>query len=63
MWVAGHSAGAHLAACLLHDDTWLELMVRHGYRSLLKGLVLIGGVYALEPLIHVSVNEALKLTQ
>ncbi|XP_003427698.1 kynurenine formamidase [Nasonia vitripennis] len=62
VWIGGHSAGAHLAASLLHDAGWLDLMTRHGYRDLLQGLVLISGIYALEPLLRTSVNEAVKLT-
>ncbi|KAJ8672804.1 hypothetical protein QAD02_004064, partial [Eretmocerus hayati] len=62
VWICGHSAGAHLAASLIHDQNWLDVITRHKCRDLFKGLVLIGGVYALEPLLRVSVNESLKLT-
>jgi acetyl esterase/lipase len=42
----GHSAGAHLAALLAVDATYLE---RHGFdRSTIRGVVPISGVYDLE---------------
>ncbi|XP_051153953.1 kynurenine formamidase [Leptopilina boulardi] len=62
IWIAGHSAGAHLAASLLHDKNWLNSMTEKGYRNLLKGLILIAGVYDLKPLLTTSMNDALKLT-
>jgi arylformamidase len=55
----GHSAGGHLAACLVATD-WSEMgpelpaqLVRSGYG--------ISGVYNLKPLTETSVNAALKL--
>ncbi|XP_058805142.1 kynurenine formamidase [Phymastichus coffea] len=62
VWIVGHSAGAHLAASLLHDRDWLRSMDKLGCRHFLKGLVLISGIYALEPLLRVSVNNLLQLT-
>ncbi|XP_012253927.2 kynurenine formamidase [Athalia rosae] len=56
VWVGGHSAGAHLAASLL-DSEWLQQQ----NSTLLKSLVLLSGIYFLEPLISTSYNEALKL--
>ncbi|KAG7209565.1 hypothetical protein KM043_015642 [Ampulex compressa] len=63
VWIAGHSAGAHLAGSLLHDSKWLERMNQQGYLKLFKGLMLIGGLYNLRPLLNTSYNEALKLTE
>ncbi|XP_076749599.1 kynurenine formamidase [Xylocopa sonorina] len=63
IWVAGHSAGAHLAASLLYDELWLDKMMKQGYLNLLKGIVLISGVYSLESLVHTSINTGLKLTK
>ncbi|XP_011864066.1 PREDICTED: kynurenine formamidase [Vollenhovia emeryi] len=60
--IAGHSAGAHLAACLLHDDDWIDDMKQQGYFALLKEIILIAGIYCLEPLVDISFGEALKLT-
>ncbi|KAI4501261.1 hypothetical protein M0802_003634 [Mischocyttarus mexicanus] len=63
VWITGHSAGAHLTATLLHDTKWIEYMTEQGYFQLIKGLLLIGGLYNLEPLVKTSYNEALKLTE
>ncbi|CAL7949268.1 unnamed protein product [Xylocopa violacea] len=63
IWVAGHSAGAHLAASLLFDQLWLDKMMKQGYLNLLKGIVLISGVYSLEPLLHTSIDTDLKLAK
>ncbi|KAK7580713.1 hypothetical protein V9T40_001342 [Parthenolecanium corni] len=52
LWVGGHSAGAHLAASLLHSEV----------RKYISGLVLISGIYDVRPLITTSVNAALNLT-
>ncbi|XP_033227925.1 kynurenine formamidase isoform X2 [Belonocnema kinseyi] len=62
VWIAGHSAGAQMAASLLHDKNWLSAITQKGYKKILKGLILIGGVYDLKPLLLTSMNEALKLT-
>ena len=50
--LAGHSAGAHLAAMVATADPTM---------SGLAGLVLVSGIYELEPLIGTSVNERLGL--
>ncbi|OAD60481.1 putative arylformamidase [Eufriesea mexicana] len=63
VWVAGHSAGAHLASSLLYDELWLDKMTKQGYLNLLKGIVLIGGVFNLKPLINTNISTALKLTK
>ncbi|XP_026675592.1 kynurenine formamidase [Ceratina calcarata] len=63
VWVAGHSAGAHLAVSLLYDKQWLDEMKKQEYLHLLKGVVLISGVYNLTPLVDTSYNTALKLTK
>ncbi|XP_014478358.1 PREDICTED: kynurenine formamidase [Dinoponera quadriceps] len=60
--VSGHSAGAHLVACLLHDDDWIQRMTQQGYFPLLKRLVLISGLYDIKPLVGVSHAAALDLT-
>lgn len=54
--VSGHSAGAHLAASLIATE---------GARGAagLRGLVLVSGVFALEPIRHCYVNDALGLTE
>ncbi|XP_046817266.1 kynurenine formamidase [Vespa crabro] len=63
VWICGHSAGAHLAAALLHDTKWIECMTKRGYFQLIKGLLLAGGIYNLGPLTNTSYNEALKLSE
>lgn len=60
--IAGHSAGAHLVGCLLHDDDWIKRMTQQGYFGLLKEIVLIGGIYNIKPVIDTSYGENLKLT-
>ncbi|XP_024942814.1 kynurenine formamidase isoform X2 [Cephus cinctus] len=62
VWVGGHSAGAHLVASLLHDPEWMTLIAQKGYLPLLKGILLISGIYNVEPLLTTSYNNALKLT-
>ncbi|KAL7301663.1 hypothetical protein TKK_0005666 [Trichogramma kaykai] len=60
VWLAGHSAGAHLAASLLHDPDWLA--ENRASLAWLRGAWFLSGVYALEPLLRTSVQEALRLT-
>jgi arylformamidase len=58
--VSGHSAGGHLAACMLATD-W------KAYADLPPHLVsaayAISGLFELEPLIATSINKALRLDQ
>lgn len=63
MCIAGHSAGAHLAACLLHDDDWMNRLREQGYFALLKEIILLGGIYDLKPIVGISFSAALKLTE
>ncbi|KAI4483283.1 hypothetical protein M0804_008338 [Polistes exclamans] len=63
VWIAGHSSGAHLTAALLHDTKWIKYMTELGYFQLIKGLLLISGIYNIEPVVNTSYNEALKLTE
>lgn len=63
VWIGGHSAGAHLAASLLHDLEWQNLMTEQNLLALLKGLVLIAGIYTLRPLLKTSYNGPLQLTE
>jgi arylformamidase len=56
---AGHSAGGHLAACLLATD-WS--MVDPGLpKDVVTAAYAISGLFDLEPLVGTSVNTALKL--
>ncbi len=52
MIIAGHSAGAHLAA-----------MVAAARPSLVHSLLLFSGVYDLRPIVHTDINDALHLDE
>ena len=59
IYVAGHSAGAHLAAMLLAEDwTAAGLPV-----DVIKGGILLSGVYEPEVICHITVNEEAKISQ
>lgn len=56
--VTGHSAGGHLAAMLLATD-WTA----HGVPAdVLKSVLPISGVFEIAPVVHTSVQEAVRLT-
>lgn len=55
--VIGHSAGAHLAAMMVAAPWPANL----GPQPLVASLGLISGVYSLEPVLHISVNESTRL--
>ncbi len=58
IYLYGHSAGAHLAALGLAED-W----TRHGLAAdLICGATLVSGIYDIEPVLHISVNDLIKLT-
>nr|XP_018903088.1 PREDICTED: kynurenine formamidase [Bemisia tabaci] len=54
VWVCGHSAGAHLASLLLHYKPVVENL-------LFQGVILVCGLYNLDPLLDTSYNDALRL--
>ncbi|XP_062515997.1 kynurenine formamidase-like [Corticium candelabrum] len=56
IYICGHSAGAHLAAMVLSTS------VSSGCRSKLAGAFLVSGVYDLVPLVNISVNDPLHMT-
>lgn len=58
LFIAGHSAGAHLAAMALGAD-WEG---RGLSNDILKGATLMTGIYDPEPSMHISVNNDLHLT-
>lgn len=62
--LCGHSAGAHLAACALTTD-WPSRATEGEPlpADLVKGALLISGLYDLRPLVHTSMNEGLMLTE
>ncbi len=58
IYLYGHSAGAHLAAMALVED-WS----RRGLPAdLICGATLVSGIYDVEPVLHISVNEQIRLT-
>ncbi|KAL7301662.1 hypothetical protein TKK_0005665 [Trichogramma kaykai] len=65
VWFVGHSAGAHLFSCLLNDRAWFELNsgLRPEHLALLRGVVLVSGLYEIEPVLRTSNQETLKLTK
>ncbi|KAM9119561.1 kynurenine formamidase isoform 7-T7 [Pangshura tecta] len=58
IYLCGHSAGAHLAAMVLSTD-WEE----YGVTPDIKGAFLVSGVYDLEPILHTSVNNLLRVSR
>ena len=62
LYVAGHSAGAHLTAMML-AARWNTYMPNLPY-NLVKGGLAISGIYDLEPLVHAPfLNADIKLDQ
>jgi arylformamidase len=59
IFVFGHSAGGHLAACLLATD-WTALAA-DAPADLVPAAYAISGVFDLAPLVHVSQNADLRL--
>lgn len=58
IYLYGHSAGAHLAALGLAED-WS----RRGLPAdLICGATLVSGIYDIEPVLHISVNDLIRLT-
>lgn len=51
VFTAGHSAGAHLAACALTESD-----------SALRGAILVSGIFDLSPLLRTTLNQPLGLT-
>jgi arylformamidase len=59
IFVYGHSAGGHLAACLLAQD-W-KAFASDAPANLVPAAYAISGVFDLSPLVHVSQNQDLRL--
>lgn len=57
--VSGHSAGGHLAACMLATE-W-PVVDAQLPRQLVKAAFSISGLFDLAPLVHTSINAALQL--
>ncbi|MBO9448075.1 alpha/beta hydrolase [Ruegeria sp. R14_0] len=56
--LSGHSAGAHLAAMVMASSA--DALARSGLR--VRDVILISGIYDLEPISQTSVNDPLQLT-
>ncbi|HSP49651.1 MAG TPA: alpha/beta hydrolase [Pseudolabrys sp.] len=61
IFVYGHSAGGHLAACLLAQN-W-KAFASNAPADLVPAAYAISGVYDLSPLVHVSQNSDLRLDE
>jgi arylformamidase len=61
MMVSGHSAGGHLAACMLATD-WTKLDAG-APADLVPAAYAISGLYDLAPLLHLAGNAEFKLTE
>lgn len=57
--ISGHSAGAHLCAMMLAND-WNRFNVP---TDIIKGVVLISGIYEPEIVLNISVNAEIKLSK
>ena len=58
IYLYGHSAGAHLAAMGLAED-W---SARGLPVDLVCGATMVSGIYDVEPVLHISVNDLIRLT-
>ena len=58
IFLSGHSAGAHLSAMALAYD-WSKTGITEQF---ICGAALVSGIFDLEPVLHVSVNEQIRLT-
>ncbi len=58
LYVSGHSAGGHLTAMALAHDWEKEGLPR----NLIKGAVATSGVYDLDMVVQISVNEQVRMT-
>nr|XP_022291597.1 kynurenine formamidase-like [Crassostrea virginica] len=60
VYLCGHSAGGHLVAMLLAVDWLTECMVSP---SLIKGAIIMSGIFDLRPLVPTYINDPLKMTE
>ncbi len=61
MMVYGHSAGGHLAACMAATD--FKALAGDAPADLVPAAYSISGVFDLSPLLHISINQDLKLDE
>ncbi|XP_052807416.1 kynurenine formamidase-like [Mya arenaria] len=60
VYLCGHSAGGHLAAMMLAHN-WMDTCMVGP--SLIRGAVLVSGVYDLTPIVSTYVNKPLKMSK
>ncbi|MEE9289620.1 MAG: alpha/beta hydrolase [Alphaproteobacteria bacterium] len=59
IYLSGHSAGAHLAAMAIGHDWTAEALPA----DLVKGAVLVSGIYDPQPVLGISANQDIRLTR
>jgi arylformamidase len=59
LYISGHSAGGHLAAMILAHDWTREGMPRNP----VKGAAVTSGVFDLEMVMHIGVNDEIRMTR
>lgn len=59
IFVSGHSAGGHLTAMMMTTDWWQQ---RRLPRNLIKGTVLLSGLFDIEPHRHTDLQKDIRLT-
>lgn len=59
IFVSGHSAGGHLTAMMMATNWWKE---HHLPRDLIKGTVLLSGLFDIEPHRHTDLQKDIQLT-
>lgn len=59
IYVSGHSAGGQLTAMMMATDWWQE---RRLPRDLIKGTVLLSGLFDIEPHRHTDLQQDIRLT-
>jgi arylformamidase len=65
VYLAGHSAGAHLVVRVLDSNLkkMLSDVISEDAASMIKGAFLISGIYDLRPLVFTTENEILHMTE
>lgn len=58
VYLCGHSAGGHLAAMMLAVDWMVECNLTF---DIVKGAILISGVYDLRPILYTTVNDQVQM--
>ncbi|XP_031552775.1 kynurenine formamidase-like [Actinia tenebrosa] len=59
LYLCGHSAGAHLSAMMMIQESWEDADLP----KRIKGMCLVSGVYDLLPLLKTTINTAVKMNE